>query len=98
MHSADAEGHLSQRRLGDILVSEGVISEEQLQEAVQIPKTDKRNLGSILVSLGYITPDDLAHALSMRLNVEYVDLSETEIDPEVLGIIGEDVLFHVHKN
>lgn len=74
----------------------GLITEEQLEEALEIQKTDGRRLGEILVSLGYLTPDDLARALAIRLNVEYVALSEVQVAPDVLGIISEDVLLR-HK-
>ncbi len=43
--------------------------------------------------MGYVTPDDLARALSVCLNLEYVNLSEVGVDQEVLGIISEDGVF-----
>ena len=92
MHSPNNAGNLPQRKVGDVLLSKGRITEEQLEEALEIQKAEEGNLGEILISLGYITYDDLAQALSGCLNVEYVSLSEVEIDPNVLGIIGEDVL------
>ena len=96
MHSPDAGRRLPQRKIGSILLSQGKITEEQLEEALEVQKTDDRNIGKILISLGYITPDDLARGLSSLLNVEYVALPEVEVDPEVLGIIREDILLR-HK-
>ena len=83
-------------KIGEILVAQGKTTEEQVDEALAIQRTDPRSIGKILVSLGYISEDDLAQALSMRLNVEYVALFEVQVDPEVLGIIEEDVLLQ-HK-
>ncbi len=57
---------------------------------MEVQQAEGGNLGEILISLGYITFDDLAQALSGCLNVEYISLSEVEIDPEVVGIIGEE--------
>ena len=90
------DGVFKKKKIGEILVAQGKVTKEQIDEALAIQKTDARNIGKILVSLGYISEDDLAQALSMRLNVEYVALFEVEVDPEVLGIIEEDVLIQ-HK-
>ena len=90
------DGVFKEKKIGEILVAQGKVNEDQIDEALAIQKTDPRNIGKILVSLGYINEDELAQALSMRLNVEYVALFEVEVDPEVLGIIEEDVLLQ-HK-
>jgi type IV pilus assembly protein PilB len=92
MRSPDSGDRLPQRKIGNILVSEGMITEGQLEEALEVQKTDRRNIGKILLSLGYLNSEDLARALSVRLNVEYVALSEDHVDPDVLGIIGEYTL------
>lgn len=96
MRLPETGGVIPQRRIGAILVSEGMVTGGQLEEALEVQKTDKRYVGKILVSLGYLGEEDLARALSKRLDVEYVDLSSTEVDPDVLGIISEDVLLQ-HK-
>ncbi|MEJ7871432.1 MAG: hypothetical protein WKF67_04175, partial [Rubrobacteraceae bacterium] len=92
MHAPDVGEVLPQRKIGSILVSEGMVTGEQLEEAVEIQKTDPRYLGAILVSMGYLRDEDLARALGMRLNVEYVDLANVTVEQDVLGIISEDVL------
>ena len=96
MHSLEEAGRLPQSKMGSVLLSMDLITEEQLEEALEIQKTDNRRLGKIL---GYLTPDDLARALAIRLNVEYVSLSEVQqVAPDVLGIISEDVPFLIDKN
>ena len=65
MHSSPEEGGwLPQRKIGSVFLSMGLITEEQLKEALEIQNTDSRRLGKILVSLGYVTSDELARALS----------------------------------
>src|SRR5215210_6255242 len=96
MHSPDAGERLPERKIGSVLLAKDMITEEQLEEALEVQKTDERRIGQILVSLGYLSHDDLARALSTRLNVEYVDLEEVQVDSDVLGIISEDVLLR-HK-
>ena len=92
MHSPDIGRVSPQRKLGSILVSEGMVSDEQLEEALEVQKTDARYLGRILVSMGYLSDEDLARALGMGLNLEYVDLKNATVDQDVIGIISEDVL------
>src|SRR5215210_6716108 len=96
MHSPDAGERLPERKIGPVLLAKDMITEEQLEEALEVQKTDERRIGQILVSLGYLSHDDLARALSTRLNVEYVALFEVQVDSDVPGIISEDVLLR-HK-
>ena len=51
--------------MGELLTSAGVITEEQLQEAIRIQKKEKKRLGAILVSHGFITERQLLDALQM---------------------------------
>ena len=101
MHSSNSgmgkgDSVFKEKKIGEILVAQGKVSEEQIDEALAIQKTDSRKIGNILVSLGYSNENELAQALSTRLNIEYVDLFEAEVDSEVLGIIEESVLLQ-HK-
>lgn len=96
MRSPNGPGDVSQRGIEDILLLERKIDVEQLdveqlEEALELQKEDKRDLGKVLVSLSYITHEDLVRALSDQLGIDYMDLSGVQVDPEVLGIIGEDV-------
>ena len=93
MHSPEnMGGDAPPRRIGEILVSQGRITGEQLHEGLRVQRTDDRSLGKILVALGYVSEKELAHALSTRLNVEYVEFSRSDVNPEVLRIIPEDIL------
>lgn len=85
----------SKGKIGDILITEGKITGEQLEQALSMQKNDPRDSGKILVSLGYVLPADLAQALAKRLKLDYVvitDLSEGEVDPEALNLIGEETM------
>ena len=93
MHSPENKtGDAPPRRIGEILISQGRITGEQLDEGLRLQQTGDRSLGQILVSLGYISEKELAHVLSTRLNVEYVEFSESDVDPDVLKIIPQKVL------
>lgn len=91
-NESKGRGKLKGGRIGDILVSEGKISEEQLQQALEVQENDPRNLGEILVSLGLIVPADLAQALAQRLRLDYVvlsELTENETDQEAINLMDE---------
>ena len=78
-------------RLGAMLVSSGLITDEQLKKALAAQKSDGGRLGSILVKLGFIPEDKLMTFLSKQYGVPYVDLSKFEINPGVIKHIPTDV-------
>ena len=77
----------NERRLGEILVDSGVITHDQLDQALDIQRKNGQRIGSILVKLGFISTQNFLGALADQLDVPYVELSDYEIDPEVLKII-----------
>ena len=75
------------RRLGDLLVAEGLITDAQLRQALadQKGKTDK--LGTILVGLGFITEEQLIGFLSRQYGIPSITLGNLDIDPETLRLV-----------
>jgi type IV pilus assembly protein PilB len=75
------------RRLGDLLVAEGLVKEEQLRQALseQKGKTDK--LGSILVRLGFISEEQLIGFLSRQYGIPSITLNNLDIDGETLRLV-----------
>src|SRR5512136_2527960 len=78
-------------RLGAMLVSSGLITEEQLQKALSAQKSEGGRLGSILVKLGFVQEDKLMTFLSKQYGVPYVDLHKFEINPAVVKHIPAEV-------
>lgn len=74
---------MAYKRLGDLLVSVGLISEADLKRALELQKTSKNRLGRVLIEHGFISEKQLIEALELQLGVEFVDLSKTAIAPEV---------------
>ena len=70
-------------RLGDLLLSSGVISHEQLERALELQKESKERLGDVLVQSGIITEQQLIEALKIQLGVEFVDLTAVPIPVEL---------------
>jgi type IV pilus assembly protein PilB len=80
-------------KLGEVLVSEGKISPEQLEEALVIQTGDgRRQLREILVSLGYASEDDLARALAKRLRLEFVEITEHDVERGAAALVDRRVL------
>ena len=75
------------RRLGDLLVAEGLVTDAQLRQALseQKGKTDK--LGTVLVSLGFISEEQLIGFLSRQYGIPSITLTSMEIDAETLGLV-----------
>jgi type IV pilus assembly protein PilB len=78
-------------RLGAMLVSSGLITDEQLKKALTAQKNEGGRLGSLLVKLGFVPEDKLMTFLSKQYGVPYVDLSKFEINPAVIKHIPADV-------
>jgi type IV pilus assembly protein PilB len=78
--------------LGDILVSEGKISREQLGEALLVQREDGREIGRILLDSGYVGEADLARALARRLGLRYVDITHKDVDRRAVGLVDRRVL------
>ena len=80
------------KRIGDILVEEGILTEEQLEEALKAAKAENKKIGEAITDLGFATEQDIAEALSSQLGFEYVNLSSVHIPDNVLSLINESVL------
>ncbi|HAM56132.1 MAG: type IV-A pilus assembly ATPase PilB [Candidatus Rokubacteria bacterium GWC2_70_24] len=79
------------RRLGDLLVREGLINQEQLQRALAEQKGTNEKLGSILVRLNVITEDQLIAFLSKQYGIPSITLSQLDIDADVLKLVPAQI-------
>jgi type IV pilus assembly protein PilB len=77
-------------RLGEILLKESLISQEQLQKALDFQRSNGGKLGSCLTKLGFITDDDITGVLSRQYGVPSINLKFYEIDPNVIKLIPQD--------
>ncbi len=79
------------KRLGDLLLEEGLVTQEQIMLAIQSQQKSGEPLGRILVKLGSITEDALFYFLAIQFGVEYVDLRDREIKKEMTDLIKKEV-------
>jgi type IV pilus assembly protein PilB len=75
------------RRLGDLLVAEGLIVPEDLRRALSEQAGTTEKLGSILVRLNFLTEEQLIGFLSRQYGVPSITLSQLDIEPEVLRLV-----------
>ena len=78
-------------KLGQILIASGIISEEQLNEALKQQKRSGGRLGTNLVKLGHITEDKLVTFLSKQYGMSAIDLADYKVDRSVLKLITADM-------
>ena len=77
-------------RLGEILIKESLITQDQLQKALEFQRSNGGKLGSCLTKMGYITDDDITGVLSRQYGVPSINLKYYEIDPTVIKLIPQD--------
>jgi len=80
-----------QDRLGDLFVREGLITEEQLQEALREARLTKTRIGYTLVKLGFVVEDELTRALAKQFRVPAVDLEKVKVEEKILRLLPEEV-------
>ena len=77
-------------RLGDILIREGLITREQLAQALQEQRSSGHRLGYALVKLGLVTEVEVTKVLARQYRMPAVDLSRFEVDPKIIKLIPPD--------
>ncbi len=79
------------KRLGEILISAGKISEEDLMKGLALQKERKERLGTVLIDSGIITETDVIDALQDQLGVQYIDLSGGSIAPAMSKYVPKNL-------
>ncbi|MFJ7679123.1 GspE/PulE family protein [Peribacillus sp. NPDC097198] len=80
----------TRKRLGDLLVEAGLITEDQLQIALE-EKSKSQKLGDVLLQKGYITEQQLIEVLEFQLGIPHVSLYRYPFDSNIFSLISEDM-------
>ncbi len=83
---------LSERRIGELLIEMGFITEEKLQEALIISREQKIKVGEALNSMGALDKDHIYWVLSTQLKMNYIELSPEMIDKDLVKQFSIDTL------
>ena len=78
-------------KLGEMLLKAGMITQEQLREALEAQKSNTEKLGYNLIRLGYVKEDDITSLLSEQFGVPSINLRHFEIDEAVINLIPSEV-------
>ncbi len=83
----DVKTEAKRRLFGQILKDKGLVTEDQIQEALEVQKQKGGLLGDILVSLQYVTNEQILVALSEYLGLEIVNIEDMDIPAEIIQIV-----------
>jgi type IV pilus assembly protein PilB len=89
LHTATAAATTD--KLGEILVREGLITQDQLKKALLDQKSSGMRLGYTLVKLGFIEETEVTKMLARQYRMPAVDLSRFEVDPKILKLLPPDI-------
>lgn len=78
---------MKRKRLGDLLIDTGLITQPQLEVALEIQKNNNKRLGKVLIDLDYVSEHAMIEVLEFQLGVPHVDLSTLAIPPEVIALL-----------
>ena len=77
------------KRLGDLLIEEGIVTEEQVQQALASQHDTGQKLGDALIALGFISEKQMLNFLSQQLDLPLIDLSRAPIDADAVQLLPE---------
>lgn len=81
---------MARKRLGDLLVESGLISEEQLNSTLRRKSADEK-LGDALLREGYITEQQLIEVLEFQLGIPHINIFQYPIDPDVIQLVPKEL-------
>jgi len=78
-------------RLGELLVEAKIITRDQLENALELQRSDGRRLGTLLVEQEYVTETQVTQVLSQQLSVPWVSLYHIDFTRELLELVSQDL-------
>ncbi len=79
------------KRLGEYLIEQGLVSNDQVKKALEEQKKAGSRLGQTLVELGFLSEDDLIVSLARQLNLPHIDITSYSIKPEIIKLIPQNI-------
>ena len=78
------------KRLGEILIENGILSSENLEEALTLQKKEGGLIGQILIRMGYVSEEELIAAIGKQLRIAYIPLSQYSVNTDTVVKFGFD--------
>ncbi len=79
-------------RVGDLLLQKGLITKEQLMQALEEQKKTHERLGQILIQKGLISPQELSNILSSQYNIPSINIENYALDPDIVSLLPEQFI------
>jgi len=79
------------KRLGDILVESGHLTNEDIERALAIQKETGKRLGEVLIDENFISETELIESLRMQLGIDFIDLTKAKIDSSLTTLIPKNI-------
>ncbi|HHY61371.1 MAG TPA: type II secretion system protein GspE, partial [Firmicutes bacterium] len=79
------------KRIGDYLLEAGALTEDELEEALEIQRRTGERLGRVLVKLGHVSESSIATVIERQLGIPRVSLAEYVVADDVIKIVPENM-------
>jgi type IV pilus assembly protein PilB len=87
---------IQKKRIGEILISKGLITQQHLEQALELQRENRKRVGEIWVEAGIISEEILARALATQYSVPYFDMSNYQPKDELMALVP-DSLIHQYR-
>ena len=95
-NTPETDAAFKKELLGEILIKRNIITNVQLEQALESQKKENGYIGEILVKLGFLEERDIVVALVVQCNLPYIAIDKYEIDRNILQLIPRDVASKYH--
>jgi type IV pilus assembly protein PilB len=80
-------------RIGELLVHNGIITQHQLDEALEHQSKEKKRVGEILIELGYLSSKDLIWMISEQADIPFIEVKPEILDSQLINTFPENILY-----
>src|SRR5947207_228649 len=91
-HAENLPGPAEARSLTERLIETGLLTNQQLQQAIDVQQRTNAFLAQVIVDLGFVPANVIGHLLSRDLNVPYIDLMAEPPEPEAVKLVSEELV------
>ena len=81
---------MPRKRIGDMLIERGLITESELEFALEMQKQTHEKIGEILMHNNIVSPEDMARTLASQLEVDFIDLDKVKVPMDLSRYVGRN--------
>ncbi|WP_026509069.1 GspE/PulE family protein [Butyrivibrio sp. LC3010] len=87
---------MPKKRIGDLLIERGLITEKELQFALDMQKQTHEKLGEVLINNRIVTPENVAKTLAVQMEIDYIDLGKVSISQDMAKLVQRNTAKQNH--